>query len=272
MTRRTESGIAHGLLIIGAMIALYPFLSIVLQALSPALGSDVPQEELTLENFAGAWTRGGFSRSLVSSAIVAIAVVVLTGACAVLAGYALSVLRLPLRGLLMAILLIGLVLPSEARIIPLYDLFSGWGMLNTYWALILPQVASSFSLGTFWMMSFFGALPPSLREAAALDGAGDWRCLRHIFLPLGMSALATLSCLIFLYTWNEFTLALVLVPDNASVQTAPLSLSFFAGNERTTEPEVIAAAAVLVATPVVIAYAFLQRRFMSGILEGAVRG
>jgi raffinose/stachyose/melibiose transport system permease protein len=224
-----------------------------------------------LENFVGAWTRGGFSTSLLSSAFVAIVVVIGTGIVATLAGYALSILRLRWRGPIMAFLLIGIVLPPEAKIVPLYHMLESMHLLNTYWALILPQVATSFSLATFWMSNFFSTLPPSLGEAASIDGANSWKTLLHVHGPLGMSALTTISCLIFLYTWNEFLLALVLVPQNPTVQTAPLSLSFFAGNERTSEPEVIAAAAVLVALPVIIAYAFLQRRFMSGLTEGAVK-
>lgn len=266
---RYESVFGHAVLVVGAVIAVYPFLTILAQALTPAPGSDTTGA--TLENFIGAWTRGGFSLSLFSSAFVAIAVVVVTGIAAMLAGYALSVLRLAWRGPIMAILLIGLVLPSEARIVPLYHMMDDLGLLNTYWALILPQIASSFSLATFWMTNFFSSLPDSLAEAASIDGANSFKTLRHVHAPLGLSALTTLSCLVFLYTWNEFMLALVLVPQNPVVQTAPLSLSFFAGNERTTEPEVIAAAAVLVALPVVVAYAFLQRRFLSGLTEGAVK-
>lgn len=269
MESRKELIAGHSILIIGAFVALYPFLSVLVQALSPAPGSAATG--WTLENFIAAWTRGGFSRSLLNSALVAISVVVCTAIAAVLAGYVLSVLKFRWRVLVFALLLVGLVLPSEARIIPLYNFFSSTGLLNTYWALILPQVASSLPLATFWMANYFSQLPDSLAEAAALDGAGEFDILRHIYAPLGMSAVLTLSCLIFLYTWNEFMLALVLMPDNVAVQTAPLSLSFFAGNERTTEPEVIAAAAVLVALPVVIAYFLLQRRFMSGLLEGAVK-
>lgn len=272
MTRsRTETVLGHALLILGAIVALYPMVAILGQALTPSLTSENAGEDFTFENFVTAWTGGGFSRSLISSAIVAIAVVLVTGACSMLAGYALSALRLPLRAGFLALLMVGLVLPAEARIIPLYEMFSGWGLLNTYWALILPQVASSFPLATFWMTNYFASLPRALPEAAAMDGANSWQSLRHIYAPLGMSALATLSCLVFLYTWNEFLLALVLVPDDPGVQTAPLSLSFFAGNERNTQPEVVAAAAVLVALPVVIAYALLQRRFMAGLLEGTVK-
>lgn len=269
MESRKEVIAGHLVLIVGAFIALYPFVSIILQALTPAPGSLATG--WTLENFVGAWTRGGFSRSLINSAIVAFGVVFATAIAAVLAGYVLSVLKFRWRVVVFALLMIGLVLPSEARIIPLYNFFSSTGMLNTYWALILPQIASSLPLATFWMANYFAQLPSSLAEAASLDGAGEFDILRYIYAPLGMSAVLTLSCLIFLYTWNEFMLALVLMPDNVAVQTAPLSLSFFAGNERTTEPEVIAAAAVLVALPVVLAYFFLQRRFMSGLLEGAVK-
>ncbi|WP_108462967.1 carbohydrate ABC transporter permease [Devosia naphthalenivorans] len=269
MESRKEVIAGHLVLIFGALIALHPFVSIILQALTPAPGSTATG--WTLENFIGAWTRGGFSQSLVNSAIVAFAVVFVTAVAAVLAGYVLSVLKFRWRVAVFALLMIGLVLPSEARIIPLYNFFSSTGLLNTYWALILPQIASSLPLATFWMANYFAQLPNSLAEAASLDGAGEFEILRYIYAPLGLSAVLTLSCLIFLYTWNEFMLALVLMPDNVAVQTAPLSLSFFAGNERTTEPEVIAAAAVLVALPVVLAYFFLQRRFMSGLLEGAVK-
>lgn len=269
ITSKVESAIGHIALIIGALVAIYPFFTIVAQALSPAPGSEATS--FTFENFVNAWTRGGFSTSLLSSAFVAFFVVVLTGFVATLAGYALAALNLKWRGLIMGVLLIGLVLPTEARIIPIYHMMNDIGLLDTHWALILPQVASSFSLATFWMTNFFSSLPSSIGEAASLDGSSDWQTLRFVYAPLGLSALGTLSCLLFLYAWNEFMLALVLVPQNSLAQTAPLSLSFFAGNERNTEPEVIAAAAVLVALPVVIAYVFLQRRFMEGILEGAVK-
>ncbi|MDR1427116.1 MAG: carbohydrate ABC transporter permease [Bifidobacteriaceae bacterium] len=270
-SRRIESFVGHGALILGALIALYPFVSIVRHALGPAAGSNAAGP-FTLENFTRAWVGGGFSHSLVSSAIVAVGVVVVTGAIASLAGYAMAMLDVPWRGAIMGVLLIGLVLPAEARIVPLYDMFEGWGLLNTYWAIILPQIASSFSLSTMWMTTYYSALPKELTESAAVDGANSWKAFTRIVFPLGSSALATLSCLIFLYTWNEFLLALVLLPQNPAVQTAPLSLSFFAGAERNTQPEVIAAAAVLVALPVVIAYAFLQRRFIQGLTEGAVKG
>jgi len=113
--------------------------------------------------------------------------------------------------------------------------------------------------------------PTELLEAARIDGASRFQTLRLVMLPVAVPAIATLTTILFLFTWNEFLLALILVPDNSSVQTAPLSLSFFAGNERSSDPSVTAAAAVLVALPIVIAYVVLQRRLITGIVDGAVK-
>jgi raffinose/stachyose/melibiose transport system permease protein len=137
--------------------------------------------------------------------------------------------------------------------------------------LILPQVALSLSFAILWLRTTFADIPPSLTEAAALDGASRWRALWRIVLPVASPAVLTLVTLLFLFTWNEFLLALVLVPGNRTVQTAPLALSFFAGNQRGSQPPVTAAAAVIVALPVLIAYVFLQRRFISGMIAGAVK-
>lgn len=222
-------------------------------------------------NFAEAWSGGLFSSSLLASLIVAVCVVAGAVVLSVLAGYAFAYFRFPGRTILMAVLLIGLVMPYEATIIPLYYQMKNWGLLNTYWALILPQIGLSMAFGTFWMRTVFRSTPMSLREASFIDGASPFRTLRSVLLPIAMPAVLTLATLLFLFTWNEFLLALVLVPDNPDVQTAPLSLSFFAGNRRNVRPGVTAAAAVIVAVPILIAYVGMQRRFVRGIIAGAVK-
>jgi raffinose/stachyose/melibiose transport system permease protein len=121
------------------------------------------------------------------------------------------------------------------------------------------------------MRSFFASVPGELLEAARIDGAGRFETFRLVLLPVAGPAIATLATILFLFTWNEFLLALVLVPQDPLVQTAPLALSFFAGAGRTIDPSVTAAAAVIVAAPIVIAYVILQRRLISGLTEGAVK-
>jgi raffinose/stachyose/melibiose transport system permease protein len=271
---RSEQIIGHVILVVGALVALYPFLSIILLSLIPSgqrKGGTSTSTSITFEHYLTAWTQGSFDSALTSSAIVAVSVVIGAGALSVLGGYALATMRFWGKGLLSALLLLGLVVPYEGIIIPLYYQLEGMGLLNTYWALILPQIATSVSLGVFWMRTFFMSVPSSLLEAARIDGASRFGALMRVYLPISLPALGTLSVLLFLFTWNEFLMPLVLVSQNQSVQTAPLSLSFFAGSQRTSDPSVTAAAAVIVALPILIVYIFLQRRFISGIVSGAVK-
>ncbi|MCB2177978.1 MAG: carbohydrate ABC transporter permease [Actinomycetales bacterium] len=272
--RRSEQLLGYGLLTLGTLIALYPFASIAMLALTPGDqrtgGLGIPKT-ITFDNFVIAWTRGGFGQALWSSLIVAIAVVVGASLVSLLAAYAFQTMRFPGRGALLAILLVGLIMPYEGLIIPLYYLLDGMGLLNTYWALILPQIATSVSLGVLWMRQAFASVPHSLAEAASIDGASRWATLWRIFVPVSGPAIATLGTLLFLYTWNEFLMALVLVPQNPAVQTAPLALSFFAGSTRNFDPTVTAAAAVTVALPILVVYVIFQRRFITGITAGAVK-
>jgi raffinose/stachyose/melibiose transport system permease protein len=246
------------------VFAVYPLASIIVRSFGGGSGLD-------WKNYATAWSQGSFANALTSSAIVAIAVVAITALISTLAGFALGTMKIPGGRIIMGALLLGLVLPYEVMLLPLYQLLSAWGLTDTYLALILPQVGLSVPLGVFWMRSFFQSVPGELLEAARMDGATRLQSLRLVLVPLAGPALATLCTLVFLFTWNEFLLALVLVPTNPAVQTAPLALSFFSGSQHLTDPNVIAAAAVLVAAPIVIVYVFLQRRLISGIVDGAVK-
>ena len=119
------------------------------------------------------------------------------------------------------------------------------------------------------MRAYFKSSNVSIIEAARLDGAGTHRILWRILVPMGRPAITTLILLSFMWTWNEFLIPLVMSPGG-SVRTAPLALAFFQGQyvQGTT---LLAAAAVLVALPVVVVYLFLQRYFIKGMIEGAVR-
>lgn len=191
--------------------------------------------------------------------------------CSVLAGYALSLVRTPLAGAFTGLLLIGIVVPYEVTVIPLYHLMRGYGLLGELPAVILPQIGFSVALGTVWMRSYLTTTPAALREAAVLDGASRFQVLRHIVVPLAAPAIGALAALLLLYTWNEFLLGLVLLADNPDARTAPVALSYFAGNRRNSDPGATAAAAVLVALPVLIAYAAAQRTFVAGLLAGSTK-
>ena len=162
------------------------------------------------------------------------------------------------------------MVPEEALIVPLYFDMRDLGLTDTYWALILPQVALSVAFGTFWMRAFFVVTPRSVLEAARIDGASSWMTLWRVLVPFGWPAILTMMVLVFMWTWNEFLLALVLV-SSEDKRTAPLGLAFFQG-QHTSDFTLLAAASVIVATPVVIVYIFLQRHFIRGMLTGAVKG
>jgi raffinose/stachyose/melibiose transport system permease protein len=270
---RREQLLSYAVLAAFAVIAIYPILSIVLLALHKrsdlVTGFSIPHQ-LDLGTFKTAWSQGGFSRGLLNSFIVAVSVSAVTAVLSTLAGYAFGTMRFRGSDALFYLLLVGLIFPYEATVIPLYYVFRDAGITDTYWALILPQIGLSIPFGTFWMRAFFRSSPASLVEASRLDGATSFTALWRVLLPQAWPAITTMVVLVFMWTWNEFLLALVMIQSD-SLRTAPLGLALFAGANKTTDPTLTAAAAVLVALPVVIVYVFLQRSFIRGMFAGAVK-
>jgi raffinose/stachyose/melibiose transport system permease protein len=269
---RREQVVNYAILVLFSLIALYPVVGIVSTALGPA-GSSAGfrlSTDLHFGNFSAAWTQGHFSQYLRSSAIVAVSVVSISTVLSILSGYAFGLMRFRGATALFYVFLLGLMVPIEAMIVPLYFDLRDVGLTDTYWALILPQIGLSVAFGTFWMRAFFLAAPRSLMEAARIDGASSWTTLWRVLVPFGRPAILTMMVLLFMWTWNEFLLALVMV-SSENLRTAPLGLAFFQG-QHTSDSTLLAAGAVIVATPVVIVYVFLQRHFIRGMLTGAVKG
>jgi raffinose/stachyose/melibiose transport system permease protein len=272
MTSRGEQTLTYGVLGAFSLLALAPIVGILATSLQDpnGLASFGSFDGLHFGNFKTAWEEGNFGSYLRSSAIVAVAVVVSAGFLSILSGYAFGLMRFRGSQVLFYVFLFGLTIPTEAVIVPLYYDLRDLGLTDTYWALILPQVASSVAFGTFWMRAFFRGVPRSLVEAARIDGASSWFTLWRVLLPLARPAVLTMTVLLFMWTWNEFLLALVMVSDEG-LRTAPLGLSFFQGRNQS-NLTLLAAGAVIVATPVVVLYVFLQRHFIRGMLSGAVKG
>jgi raffinose/stachyose/melibiose transport system permease protein len=272
MTGRAELSITYAVLGAFALIALLPIVGIVFTALQDqdSLAAFGTFDGLHFENFRDAWEDGNFGDYLRSSTIVAVAVVVVSVFLSILAGYAFGLMRFRGSELLFYAFLLGLMIPLEAMIVPLYYDLRDLGLTDTYWALILPQIGTSVAFGTFWMRAFFRSVPRSLVEAARIDGASSWFTLWRVLMPIARPAVLTMTVLLFMWTWNEFLLALVMVTDEG-LRTAPLGLSFFQGRNES-NLTLLAAGAVIVAAPVVLLYVFLQRHFIRGMLSGAVKG
>jgi raffinose/stachyose/melibiose transport system permease protein len=276
---RFERTATYSMLVFFSVVAIYPVLSILFLALHKktdlVTGFALPTHP-DLSSFRAAWSEGRFATGFKSSFIVAATVTVASAVLSIGTGYAFGTMRFFGDRIVFPIVLLGIIFPYEATVIPLYYDFQRvpllhWNLLNSYWALILPQIGQSVAFGTFWMRAFFRSTPRSLIEAARIDGATSWSVLWRVLVPQARPAVMTMSVLVFTYTWNEFLLALVLVSGTQSHQTAPLGLSFFASATRAGDPTKVAAAAVLVAAPILVVYLFLQRHFVRGMLAGAIK-
>jgi raffinose/stachyose/melibiose transport system permease protein len=278
MTARIDRYTTYVVLIAFAVLAIYPMVSILFLAFHKktdlVTGFSLPTT-FSFQTFVDAWNEGNFGQGMWGSFLVATTVTAVSAVLSLFTGYAFGTMRFRGSGLLFNLIVVGLIFPYEATVIPLYYDFlnyhpAGINIAGSYWALILPQIGQSVTLGTFWMRAFFLSTPKALVEAGRIDGADSFRILRSILLPQARPALLTLCLLVFIYTWNEFLLALVLLAGSNNT-TAPLGLSFFAGAVRGSDPTKVAAASVLVAAPILIVYLVLQRHFIRGVLAGAIK-
>jgi raffinose/stachyose/melibiose transport system permease protein len=264
----------YAFLTMTATIVLIPLVSLFTISLQP---SDSSSTSLSWpvnpewNNYAVAWTKGDFPLPvlMINSFLVAIAVVPIGVTVSVLAGYAFGTMKFPGSNVIFYLFMIGLVMPFEATIVPLYYQLRSMGLINNLWGVILPQIALFCAFGIFWMRQFFMASPPSLVEAARIDGANSLRILRSVLLPISWPPILTLATLMFIWSWNEFLLALVVL-DRGN-RTAPSGLGTFTGQWVSDIPA-LSAAAMIIALPTLILYIALNRKIISGILQGAVKG
>lgn len=272
MVTRREKVLAYAFLTFFALVALFPIVGVVLLALNPrgtpVTGFGLP-EEFNPHTFVEAWEIAQLSTYLRSSVIVSSCVVVGTTALSILSGYAFGTMRFRGQDWLFYLMLAGMILPFEAVIVPLYYDLRSLGLTNTYASLVLPQIGVNVCFGTFWMRAYFRSVPKSMLEAAEVDGAGPFQRLVRVALPPGRPAVLTLVVLLFMWSWNEFLLPLVMVTDE-SLRTAPLGLAFFAG-QHSTDRIGMAAAAVIVSAPVILMFVVFQRSFIRGMAAGAVK-
>lgn len=262
-----ERVLNHVMLAAFTLFALFPVATIVVTALGPRLGVATPGPHW--DNFVAAWEQGAFGPALLRSLTVAALVTPVALVLSILTGYAFGTMRFRGSTALFHLFVLGLMVPAEAIVIPLFHDFRTLGWTDTIWAVALPQVAQSVAFGTYWMRSQFRALPRSIIEAAAIDGANGRTTLWRIVVPPSLPSLATVAVLVFMWTWNEFLIPLIMSPG-ATWRTAPLGLSVFKG-QYTADGALIAAAGIIIAAPIVLVFLGLQRYFISGMLEGAAK-
>ena len=178
-------------------------------------------------------------------------------------------LPLPGRDGVLVLFLLGLMVPFQSVMIPIYYLLRDTHLLETYWAFIVPGIAIRLPFGIFLMRGFFRGLPPELGDAARTDGANEWGVFRQVMLPLSWPGLATLIVFQFMWAWNEFAMPLIFVQRD-ELRPVSLGTMFFFGRF-TADRGMIAAGVTLSMIPVVLLYLILQRRFIEGITAGALK-
>ncbi len=220
-------------------------------------------------NFAEAWTRGHFDRYFLNSILVAIPTVAIVLVCSTLAAYAFSLMEFRGKNVIFIIFLVGLTIPLSILIIPLFYELLSLGLLNTYWALVLPQVAKTLPFGILLLRSFMEDFPTEILDAARIDGCSTWGLLYRVVVPLSAPALTSLLVFTFMWTWNQFVLPVVLIQDDA-MRTLPVGLNFFQGRFVTDIP-LMMAGAIISFLPIILMYVFFQRQFIKGITAGAFK-
>lgn len=272
-TSRAQVVLNYAMIVLVCGVAIYPLVGVFLASLYPT-GPGVSPSGFALpptfhwHNYVTAWEQGGFATSFTTSVIVAAAMVPTSVLFSILGGFAFATMRFRGSKALFYLFILGLIIPTEATIVPLYYDIRALGLLDTYWALILLEISGEMAFGIFWMRAAFLSAPRSLVEAARIDGASSWRTLWRILVPFARPAILTLTVLTFADSWNEFFLALVFT---VSRTTAPAGLASFSGRF-TTDIALVSAGAVIVALPIVIVFIIFQREFMRGMLTGAVKG
>jgi len=270
MTRRL---VLYVTLVIGALLALFPMFWMISASLMPTGEASVypPRvlpSRVTFEHYEQLFTRLDLGRYLFNSALISLTVTVISLAVNSMAGYAFAKLRFRGRDTLFRVLAAGLVLPVQVAMLPLFLLMKQLGLINTYWGVIIPGLASIF--GIFLVRQYAQSIPDDMLDAARIDGASELRIYRSVVLPGIVPILATLAIWTFLATWNDFMWPLIVLSDE-SRYTLPVALANLMG-EHALDTELMMAGSVLTITPVMLVFLFLQRYYIQGVMAGSVKG
>lgn len=260
------------------VFSLFPFFYAILTSfLSGSALYDVTQvwhSGLSLKNYASLFERNQhFGESIINSVMVAVSVVVVSLFLGVTAAFALGRVKFRGRGLLLMAILAVSMFPQVAVLAGMYEMMKALGLYNQTLGLVLPYMLFTLPFTVWVLTTFMRDLPKELEEAAIMDGCTSWRIIRDVFLPLMWPALVSTALLAFVSAWNEFLFALTFVTKDAG-RTVPVAISLIGGGASSQELPwgKLMAASVLVTLPLILMVLGLQRKIVSGLTAGAVKG
>ncbi|PDT51314.1 MULTISPECIES: carbohydrate ABC transporter permease [Sinorhizobium] len=257
------------------LIAVFPFYYAILTSLKSGTALfrvDYWPSELSLANYTSVISSGSFIRNLGNSLLVATLVVAISLLFAVTAAYALGRVRFRGRWLLLLTILSVSMFPQIAVLAGLFELIRGIGIFNTPLALIFSYMIFTLPFTVWVLTTFMRDLPVEIEEAAIVDGASPWVIITRVFMPLMWPALVTTGLLAFIAAWNEFLFALTFTSSDVQ-RTVPVAIALLSGSSNFEIPwGNIMAASVIVTVPLVVLVLIFQRRIISGLTAGGVKG
>lgn len=263
------------ILIIVAIIQIFPLIWLLNFSLASSTemftkGLLIIPEKIQWGNYVKAFVDGHFLHYLKNSILINGLAVLLVIVISIMAAFACRKMQFKLRGLVKTILLMGMMIPIHATLLPNYKIYSTLGLTDTIWALLLPYIAFSLPQGLFLMTSFMESIPVELEEAAVMDGCGIYRIIFQIITPLLKSSIATVAIMTFLNNWNEFMMASTYL-SSPTWKTLPFSVLEFTG-QYSSNYAVQFAVMSLTAMPAVVVYVILNKHITKGVTMGAVKG
>lgn len=275
ISQKTGKVLLWVILIFVAVIQIFPLIWLLDFSLASSTemftnGLLIIPEKIQWGNYVTAFVDGHFLLYLKNSIVINTLAVLLVIIISIMAAYAIRRMRWKLSGFVKTILLLGMMIPIHATLLPNYKIYNAVGLTDTIWALLIPYVAFSLPQGLFLMTGFIDSIPWELEEAAVMDGCSIYRIVFQIITPMLKPSIATVAIMTFLNNWNEFIMASTYLSKPAW-KTLPFSVLEFTG-QYSSNYAVQFAVMSLTAAPAVIVYIILNKHITKGVAMGAVKG
>jgi multiple sugar transport system permease protein len=276
-TRQTTAlrwrwGLINAIVVVYALIPVLWIASLSFKTPQTLTDGNFIPRSWTMENYRTIFSTTQFVRALGNSIGIALISTTIAVVLGTMAAYAIARLRFPGKGTLVGVSLLIAIFPQISLISPLFEIERSLGIFDTWLGLILPYITFALPLSIYTLSAFFRQIPWELEKAAKMDGATPAQAFRRVIAPLAAPGVVTTAILVFIFCWNDFLFAISLTSTERS-RTVPAALSFFTGSSQFEDPTgSISAAAVVITIPIILFVLFFQRRIVSGLTSGAVKG
>jgi len=270
--QRLGWGVASLVVVIYALFPIAWIVSLSLKQPGDLNDGKFLPDSVTFDNYSKIFDQSVFTSALRNSIGIALISTLIAVLLATSAAYAIARLDFPGKKVVLGAALAIAMFPQISVVSPLFDIWRRIGLYDTWLGLIIPYLTFTLPLAIWVLSAFFREIPWELEQAAQADGATPFQAFRRVIAPLAAPGMFTAAILVFVFAWNDFLFAISLTSTDRA-RTAPAAIAFFQGSSQFQQPTgQIAAAAVVITVPVVIAVLVFQKRIVSGLTSGAVKG